>query len=633
MINKPMYLLPFIYLYKMMMVIFALPFRLVEWFLKGLFVVSKKFLFIILKLLKYIWNGIFVISFYVYKVFKYFIYGIFFLPVFLIRKINNRVKISPEEKEKRKQEEEARRLMIAKEKERLAQEEERRKQELIEIGRKKQAEIIEERKRQKEKDTYVNENVTLEKKKVSDYINSFFLMLGSGPKKLKEYIIDKYSNSSLVKNRKNTEDIKREALLISFEGEDAEKSNNKKLYQYVAKNPEGKIVKGDFEAFSKTEVHSFLLSDGYEVYSINVASNLYKFLNSATSVNKQKIATKDLIFFTTQLSTYLKAGIQLVDSLRILDKQFNNKAYKRIFKGIMYDLTMGDNFSDALEKQGTAFPKLYINMIKASEMTGQLPEALDDMEQYYTEAEATRKQMVTAMMYPSIVLVFAIGVIVFILVFVIPKFVDIYNSMDAEIPGITRFILNASGFLKNNYFWLIISITAFVLIYVYLYKNVKTFKTMIQWINMHIPIIKNIVIYNEVTMFTKTFASLLSHNVFITDSMEILTKITSNEIYKMIILDTITNLARGDKISKAFQNHWAVPEPAYEMIVTGEKTGQLPEMMSKVSEYYQEMHKNAVARIKTFIEPAMIVFLAGIVGLIILSIVVPMFSMYTSVMK
>jgi type IV pilus assembly protein PilC len=159
-------------------------------------------------------------------------------------------------------------------------------------------------------------------------------------------------------------------------------------------------------------------------------------------------------------------------------------------------------------------------------------------------------------------------------------------------------------------------------------RKIKSFKTITQWVLMHMPVFGNVIIYNEVTMFTKTFASLLKHNVFITDTMEILNKITNNEIWKMIILDTITNLARGEKISLAFQDHWAVPIPAYEMIVTGERTGQLPEMMQKVSDYYQELHKNAVARIKAFIEPILILFLTGAVGVIVLSIVIPMFDMY-----
>ena len=148
---------------------------------------------------------------------------------------------------------------------------------------------------------------------------------------------------------------------------------------------------------------------------------------------------------------------------------------------------------------------------------------------------------------------------------------------------------------------------------------------------MHIPIAKDVIIYNEVTMFSKTFASLLSHNVYITDSMDILNRVTNNEIYKMMILDTVANLARGEKISAAFENQWAFPLPAYEMIVTGEKTGQLAEMMSKVSTYYQSLHKNTVSRIKALVEPILIIFLTFSVGAILLAVIVPMFNMYQQV--
>ena len=242
--------------------------------------------------------------------------------------------------------------------------------------------------------------------------------------------------------------------------------------------------------------------------------------------------------------------------------------------------------------------------------------------------------MVSAMMYPVIIFIIAIGVGVFIMLYVVPKFVEIYASMDdTKIPGITLFVLGLSNFLSDYAILLGIIVIVLLLLFMYLYRNVKVFKTGVQWLLMHLPGFGNVIIYNEVTMFTKTFSSLLSHNVFITDSMDILNKVTNNEIYKMIILDAITNIAKGEKISSAFKDQWAFPLPAYEMIVTGEKTGQLPEMMHKVSTYYQTLHRNAVSRIKTFIEPVMIVFLTVMVGVIVLSIVIPMFNMYSAIQQ
>ena len=281
-----------------------------------------------------------------------------------------------------------------------------------------------------------------------------------------------------------------------------------------------------------------------------------------------------------------------------------------------------------MEKQGEKFPTLLVNMIKTAELTGDLTSVLDDMADYYTSKEETRKAMVSAMTYPIIVLCIAIGVIIFILVSIVPSFVEMYEDNDAEIPAITTFVMNASDFIVNSYIFIIIGVVIFVGLFAYLYKKNKSFRKNIQLILMHIPVFSQIIIYNEVYNFTKTFASLLNHGVFITDSMEVLAKITNNEIYKEIIAKTIINLNKGANISESFKGQWAFPVAAYEMIVTGEKTGQLGLMMEKVANYYQVLHKTLVKQMQSFIEPLMIAFLALIVGTILLSIVVPMFDIY-----
>ena len=245
-----------------------------------------------------------------------------------------------------------------------------------------------------------------------------------------------------------------------------------------------------------------------------------------------------------------------------------------------------------LSRQQKAFPKLLVNMVKSSEMTGELPEVLDDMAEYYTEMDRTRKQMITAMMYPAIVFVLSMGVFAFMLLFIVPRFVEIFESMDAtKIPGITLAIMALSDFLKKYFILIMIALVLLIVVFYLCYKNIQPFKRSVQSFIMHLPIFGNVMIFNEVTTFTKTLSSLMEHNVFITDSMEILERITDNEIYKELIHSTIDNLSRGEKISAAFANHWAFPHSSIRMLVTGEKTGELPEMMKKVSDYYQEMHK------------------------------------------
>ena len=341
-----------------------------------------------------------------------------------------------------------------------------------------------------------------------------------------------------------------------------------------------------------------------------------------------KFNSADLSFSLTQLSTYLKAGIALIDSVRILEKQSEKPEQRKVYQKVVYELLKGENLSTAMERQGDKFPTLLVNMIKTAELTGDLTSVLDDMADYYTSKEETRKSMVSAMTYPIIVLCIAIGVIIFILVSIVPSFVEMYEDNDAEIPAITTFVMNASDFIVNNYIFVILGVGIFIGIFIYLYKKVKGFRKNVQLVLMHIPVFSQIIIYNEVYNFTKTFASLLNHGVFITDSMEVLAKITNNEIYKELIAKTIINLNKGANISESFKGSWAFPVAAYEMIVTGEKTGQLGLMMEKVANYYQVLHKTLVKQMQSFIEPLMIAFLALIVGTILLSIVVPMFDIY-----
>ena len=476
-----------------------------------------------------------------------------------------------------------------------------------------------ERKAQKRLNDYIQDSSKLEDKTTGERLEQIGTEVLSFTDKIKRFfglgnVKDKYQNA--------------EEMSINYDGPEAQKTKEKQTYEYIIRNPEGKVLRGYFSAFSIVEVHSYLKSQGNIVYSIRT-NRWINAMYGSVGGSHDKFKTKDLIFFLAQLSTYLKVGMPLAEAINILTKQFKSKKYKRILSTLNYDLTTGKSFSEALEKQDNAFPSILTNMVKTAEMTGELPETLDDMEEYFTEIEATRKAMVTAMLYPAIIFVIAIGVGTFIMLYVVPKFVEIYSTMDnAEIPGITLAVLAVSEFLQKYIIYIGITVVVILVLCIYLYKNVKSFRRTIQWTLMHLPVFGDVIIYKEVNTFAKTFSSLLSHNVFITDSMEILNKVTNNEIYRSLIYDAINNIAQGKSISAAFKDQWAFPIPAYEMIVTGERTGQLPEMMNKIALYYQDLHKNSVTRIKTFVEPALIILLTVMVGVIVLSIVVPMFSMY-----
>ena len=217
------------------------------------------------------------------------------------------------------------------------------------------------------------------------------------------------------------------------------------------------------------------------------------------------------------------------------------------------------------------------------------------------------------------------------LTYIVPKFVEVYKSMNADINAVTQICLDLSAFLKSNYTYLIGGVLAVIIVYVYSYKKIKAFRTAMQRIFMHIPVVGKLIVAKEMTLFSRTFASLQKNNVLLTDSIDILAKITGNEIYKELMLRTINNLIKGNKMSDTFTNHWAIPEIAKFMITTGESTGELAEMLDKVADYYQKEERNTVGSIKTFIEPVMIISLAVIVGFILVAILIPMFDIYQTV--
>lgn len=435
---------------------------------------------------------------------------------------------------------------------------------------------------------------------------------------------DSNDKKSIAKREKNLK-----LKVMELTPQDAIKNTKNIRYKYKVRDKSGNISDGKLEALSKVDVHSFLLNQGYDVLNIE-EDELFNKLGLIQLMNKQ-MKDKDLTFFLTQLSTYIKAGIPLIDSIGILSKQARDKKTKNLYNRLVFELTSGETFSEALNKQGAVFPKLLINMVKTSELTGNLTGVLDDMADYYKTSDENRKQIISAMSYPAVIFIIAIVVLVYIILYVVPSFTDMYGQIGSELPTITVVIMNVSDFLAANLIYVILVIIAVFTILVILFKSVTNFRYTVQWGLMHFPVIKNIIIYKEIIMFTKTFASLINYDVFITDSMEILGKITENEIYKGLIKEAVINLSNGNGVSIAFKDNWAFPPIAYEMLLTGERTGRLGSMMGKVSDYYNTEQKNLVAQLKSLIEPIMIIFLAVAVGIVLLAVIVPMFDMYSNI--
>ena len=552
-----------------------------------------------------------------FNIFKYLNLGFYYIIKLLLRE-------SPEKQKEREEREKQRREELEKEKKR-AQEYLKNNNELKFRGDNNQSGVPKDRvlskEEQREEHRIAKEKIKREK-----------LRQKEEERREHKNLLQKLKERSIFERRKQQKLYEKKKILnLDVNSEDAKRSDEKIIYKFVAKNPKGKIENGMFQGYSKLDVHSYLLSEGYEVYEITAKAKANIF-NTDIGLNKP-MKKAMLIFYLTQLSTYLKAGIPIVDAIKILTNQAKSKTEQTIWKSVVYELTMGTTLSDAMLRCGNnVFPKLLINMVKTAEMTGNLPEVLDEQVEYYKSTEKSRKEMVNAMMYPLFVFIFAIGIVTYIMLSVIPQFVNIYESINVELPAITKALISISTFIRHNIILITIIVLIAIFVFTLTYRRNVLFKASVQRLLMHIPVIGQVVIYNEVNMFTKTFATLINNNIFITDSMDILGRITDNEIFKGIIFDAVDSLSKGEALSTAFDDQWAFPDIAYQMIVTGEKTGQLGTMMEKVSEYYQEEHFNAITRIKALIEPVMIIFLAVVVGGILLAVLIPMFSMYNNIM-
>ena len=258
------------------------------------------------------------------------------------------------------------------------------------------------------------------------------------------------------------------------------KDQDKITFKYKTKLKNGKMSTGTFDAYNIEQAKNYLINEGYELVSIvPVKKNSFD-LSGLNLTIFTPIKMGELSFALTQISTYLKAGMSLVDAFRILAKQSSKASVRKIYNMIVYDLLSGESLSTALEHQSNVFPKLLTNMVRSAELTGDLPAILDDMADYYTSIDKTKKELKSAMTYPTIVLIMAIAVIVFVLRYIVPQYVAMFSSWSDQLPKITVMTINFSNFLQNYLLQLIIIIIMILLLYIYWFKNVKSFKYLMQ---------------------------------------------------------------------------------------------------------------------------------------------------------
>lgn len=380
-------------------------------------------------------------------------------------------------------------------------------------------------------------------------------------------------------------------------------------------------------ASNKQEAATLLKKRGIRVSSLEIQADTL--LTKDISIGKP-ISRANFIMFLRQFSTLLRAGVTIVEAVRILVLQVDSKAFKNILTQVGEELRAGTALSEAFSHHPKAFEPICVHMLRAGEMSGTVDESLNRLADHYEKSYRTRQKVISALSYPIIVGIIAVAVVIFLLTFVVPMFVDLFESIDTELPALTKFVLAASHF-SQDYWYVVVGGIGSIFLAFWLMKRNASGQYLIDTFLLRLPIFGEIVKKSALASLTRTLSSLYSSSVPILQSLAMTESVVTNKVIAKVLHDSRKSLEKGQSLTEPMVQHWAFPPLIPHMIAIGEETGSLDDMLIKVAQFYEQEVEAATERLKALIEPVMIVILAAVVGTIVLSIMLPMFAMFEGI--
>ena len=399
-------------------------------------------------------------------------------------------------------------------------------------------------------------------------------------------------------------------------------------FAYTAVDTSGKNVRGNLNADNQQFVLSKLREQGYHVTNI-VERKKSSFSFGGMSKFK-KLKLQSLVVFSRQFATMINAGVSIIKCLDILENQTKDEVLKSVLGQAMRDVKSGLSLTDAFSKHTNVFSKLYINMIRAAELGGILDEILDRVSGFLESEMEIRAKIKSAMMYPIIVLIFSFGMICALFTFVLPKFKEIFLSMDVQMPIYTRLLFDASSLFKT--FWYVPLALIVGGVFGIRYAGSKPAgRYYIDNLKLRVPVVGDIVQKMAISRFARTFGTLVSSGVPMMRALEIVGETSGNSVIAKAVETARQSVREGQKISAPLEGTGLFPAMVVHMIDVGEETGRLSEMLIKVSEFYEREVDSAVKGLTSLIEPMLIVFMGVIVGFIAISVMGPIFKLVSSI--
>lgn len=401
-------------------------------------------------------------------------------------------------------------------------------------------------------------------------------------------------------------------------------------FEYLVKDVQGHDRTGIEEARDTNTLLENLRRQGYLIVRIHEVSTKKGFtlgaVGSGLKAGGGRVKIDDLVIFSRQLATLVGAGIPLLESLEILVDQTEKAQFKSIIRLLYDDVRSGKSFSEALEKHAKVFSFLFIHMVRAGESSGNLEEILDRLANYLEKTSALQKKIRSALTYPAVVSVMALTITTGMLTFVIPKFAEIFFSINATLPTPTRILIAVSNFLKANFLFIFGGLAAFFFAFGR-WKITKSGRFVWDSLKLKLPIFGSLFLKVAVSKFCRTLATLVKSGVPILSSLEIVGYTSGNSRLERLILGLRTSVTKGEGIAAPLSKNSVLPPMVVRMIAVGEETGELEKMMVKIADFYDAQVDSAVSGLTSLIEPLVIAFLGIVIGGIVISMFLPILTL------
>ena len=406
-------------------------------------------------------------------------------------------------------------------------------------------------------------------------------------------------------------------------------------FQYKATDKAGKEIRGKIDASSEGVVAERLRSMGYfptdikklkasgggeiAIEDLPGIKQLYRLISGGG------VKLKTLTTFTRQLATLIGAGLPLLRSLHILQDQVESSNMKKALTTISEEVESGSTFSEALSHQPQVFKKLYVNMVKAGEIGGALEEILDRLAIYYEKSAALRAKVMSAMYYPVAVIVISTGLVSVILIFIVPRFQELYEGAGAQLPGPTMILVHGSYLVRYKAPWVLGGMILVALL-LWQINKLNMGKWVLDNIKLKLPVFGSLVQKSSVARFARTFSTLLDAGVPILQALVIVKDTSGNEVVARAMVEIHASIREGETIAEPMKKCPIFPPLVVHMIAVGEETGAIDQMLLKVAEAYEREVDSAVDGLTALIEPLLIVFLGILIGFIVIALYLPLFK-------